>query len=246
MKGSNRMSWLNRFLMSLAATTVSIVLTFGTTVILDRKKQKEEKREMVMMVMYDMRESLRSIEECTETFKTFFDTQVDIIAHPDKFRDGSIDLLVQIPVLDYTTTTESIFRSNIETINTIGNILFVETVSEFYDKRERYKSEIAIPFYEQARDSIKDYESLTAFDSSYFAYFASMYMLSMKLDFEQCMQMMKVSDKDLDIFSKEWRKLLESSDNPSLAAETERLINERNQRVLQMQQARKEGRESLE
>ena len=155
-------------------------------------------------------------------------------------------MLVQIPVLDYTTTTESIFRSNIETINTIGNILFVETVSAFYDKRERYKSEIAEPFYEQAQDSMEDYESMAAFDSSSFAYFASMYMLSMKLDFEQCMQMMKVSDKDLDIFSKEWRKLLESSDNPSLAAETERLINERNQRVLQMQQARKEGRESLE
>ena len=61
------MSWLNRFLMSLAATTVSIVLTFGTTVILDRKKQKEEKREMVMMVMYDMYNSLKSIEKADST-----------------------------------------------------------------------------------------------------------------------------------------------------------------------------------
>ena len=33
--------------MSLLATTVSIVLTFGTTAIVDRKKQRAEKREMV-------------------------------------------------------------------------------------------------------------------------------------------------------------------------------------------------------
>ena len=137
------MSWLNRFLMSLAATTVSIVLTFGTTVILDRKKQKEEKREMVM--------------------RTSSATDPSICWY-------------------------------------------------------RFPS-LTIPPRPRA---------------------------SMKLDFEQCMQMMKVSDKDLDIFSKGWRKLLESSENPSLAVETERFINERNQRVLQMQQARKEGRESLE
>ena len=49
---------LRDFLMSLAATTVSIVLTFGTTAIIDRKKQREEKREMTLMIMFDMRESL--------------------------------------------------------------------------------------------------------------------------------------------------------------------------------------------
>ena len=36
------MSRTKEFLMSLAATTVSIVLTFGTTVVIDRKKKNDE------------------------------------------------------------------------------------------------------------------------------------------------------------------------------------------------------------
>ena len=56
MKGLKELSAGKRFLMSLLATTVSIVLTFGTTAIVDRMKQRAEKREMVLMVMYDMRE----------------------------------------------------------------------------------------------------------------------------------------------------------------------------------------------
>lgn len=54
-------SWKS-FLLTLAATTFSIVLTFGTTAIIDRKKQNAEKREMVMMIMYDMQESLKEVE----------------------------------------------------------------------------------------------------------------------------------------------------------------------------------------
>ena len=54
-------TYLKEFLMTLAATTVSIILTFGTTAIVERKKQNAEKREMVMMVMYDMRQTLEGI-----------------------------------------------------------------------------------------------------------------------------------------------------------------------------------------
>jgi hypothetical protein len=51
---TNKKKALNKFLMTLAATTVSIILTFGTTAIVERRKQKAEKREMVMMILYDM------------------------------------------------------------------------------------------------------------------------------------------------------------------------------------------------
>ena len=50
MKGIRKLSTGKKFLMSLLATTVSIVLTFGTTAIIDRKKQRAEKREMVLIV----------------------------------------------------------------------------------------------------------------------------------------------------------------------------------------------------
>ena len=112
MKGLKELSAGKRFLMSLLATTVSIVLTFGTTAIIDRKKQNAEKREMVLMVMYDMRSSLQECEQCQESMNTFCDLQVDVVAHPEMFYSSVSDLLVNVPVLNYTRTTETIFKSN--------------------------------------------------------------------------------------------------------------------------------------
>ena len=43
---------LKDFLMTLAATTVSIILTVGTSAVIDRNKKEAAKREMVLMIMY--------------------------------------------------------------------------------------------------------------------------------------------------------------------------------------------------
>ena len=244
MKGLKELSAGKRFLMSLLATTVSIVLTFGTTAIVDRKKQKAEKREMVLMVMYDMRESLQECEQCQENMAAFCDLQVDLVAHPEKFSSSATNLLVNIPVLHYTTTTENIFKSNIETISTIGNILFVETVSNFYVFRDRYKNDVADAF--QGYTSIQNYEGLSEFDAPYYAYMGGMYYQIMKQDFEECMALMKVSEEDLDVFSKEWKRVEESILGESLSEKTGKLIEERHQRDAALQKAREEGRKALE
>ena len=244
MKGLKELSAGKRFLMSLLATTVSIVLTFGTTAIVDRKKQRAEKREMVLMVMYDMRESLQECEQCQENMDTFCDLQVDMVAHPEKFSASATNLLVNIPVLHYTTTTENIFKSNIETISTIGNILFVETVSNFYVFRDRYKNDVADAF--QGYTSIQNYEGLSEFDAPYYAYMGGMYYQIMKQDFEECMALMKVSEEDLDVFSKERKRVEESILGESLSEKTGKLIEERHQRDAALQKAREEGRKALE
>ena len=244
MKGLKELSAGKRFLMSLLATTVSIVLTFGTTAIVDRKKQKAEKREMVLMVMYDMRESLQECEQCQENMAAFCDLQVDLVAHPEKFSSSATNLLVNIPVLHYTTTTENIFKSNIETISTIGNILFVETVSNFYVFRDRYKNDVADAF--QGYTSIQNYEGLSEFDAPYYAYMGGMYYQIMKQDFEECMALMKVSEEDLDVFSKERKRVEESILGESLSEKTGKLIEERHQRDAALQKAREEGRKALE
>ena len=108
---------LRDFLMSLAATTVSIVLTFGTTAIIDRKKQREEKREMTLMIMFDMRESLDNLRQIDSDLKDLFDIQVDVLAHPGKLEKSYYDMATKVPFASYTTTTENIFRSSVETIS---------------------------------------------------------------------------------------------------------------------------------
>ena len=245
MKGLKELSAGKRFLMSLLATTVSIVLTFGTTAIIDRKKQKAEKREMVLMVMYDMRESLQECEQCQENMDTFCDLQVDVVAHPEKFYASFTDLLVNVPVLHYTTTTETIFKSNIETLRTIGNILFVETVSTFYEFRDRYKNDVVNKYQREGETSIQHYEGLSKFDAPNYAYLGGMYYQIMKRDFEECMALMKVSEEDLDVFSKERKRVEESILGESMAEMTGKLIEERHQRDAALQKARAEGRKAL-
>ena len=240
---------MHNFLGTLAATTVSIVLTFGTTAIIDRQKQKAEKREMVMMIMYDMRESLKEIKVCDEGIKSFFDTQIDVIAHPQEFSSGFSGkmgiLAANIPNLTYSTTTENIFRSNVETIQTIGNILFVETVSSFYDSRSLYKSVVSDPFQENALVALSSYEDLCDFDASGYPFYSFSHLIRMEECLEQCKLMMKVSDKELDVFNSQREKLLEATRGNY----TEEVIDasyESGERKQRWQEARAAGRLQLQ
>ena len=229
------------FLLTLAATTVSIILTFGTTAIIDRKKQRAEKREMVMMIMYDMRETLAEFQRSDEAMNSFFETQVDVVAHPEKLAASYNNLALGLPMPTYTTTTENIFRSNIETIQTIGNILFVETVSSFYDNRSRYKSDVMDQFLEEASGVITDIEGLRDLETPSYLFSSGLYLKTLGRDFEQCKLMMKVSDKDLEVFDRQQQKLREAA-GLNVNEETEqaslKVVRQRNE----LNQAREAGK----
>ena len=245
MKGMKGSSTGKEFLMTLLATTVSIVLTFGTTAIIDRKKQRAEKREMVLMVMYDMRESLIECEQCQNNLRDFCDLQVDLVAHPEKFSASVTNLLVHVPIFNYTTTTETIFKSNIETLRTIGNILFVETVSAFYDHRNKYKNDVVEEFQRDGDTSIRSYAGLSVFRAPSYAYMGDVYYQAMKGDFEECKVLMKVSEEDLDVFSKERKRVEESILGESRVDMVDRAIQEHSRRKDALQKAREEGRKAL-
>lgn len=241
-KESRAGSWKS-FLLTLAATTFSIVLTFGTSAIVDRTKQNAEKREMVMMILYDMRESLDKIEAAHQELQQFFDVQVDVVAHPEKLPGSYLDLAMHVPTLHYTTTTESIFRNNVETIQTIGNILFVQTVSFFYDIRADYKKEVVDQIMGQMDGLIVVYEKLRDFNSPSLLFSGEAYLRAMQNDFEQCKSLMKVSDQDLDKFSLKQKKLLEDTGR-NVLDEVSASSQQRQQRQEQLEQACEEGKKA--
>ena len=238
------MSRTKEFLMSLAATTVSIVLTFGTTAVIDRKKKNDEKREMVLMVMYDMRETLKDVERCTRELCEFFDLQVEVLAHPDEIEGKYPEFVTHVPIFEYTTTTESIFKSNIETIKTIGNILFVEVSSSFYDERRDYQEKVIQAFQDEAGVAIGSYEGLYHFSTATYPFFSQSYLARMKGAFEQCKIMMKVTDEQLDVFSKEHQKLMDIT-GAGIASENQAHLDELEQRNDALFQARQEGKKEL-
>ena len=235
---------LRDFLMSLAATTVSIVLTFGTTAIIDRKKQREEKREMVRMILFDMRETLDNIRQIDEDLKGFFDVQVDVVAHPGKLGENFLELAAKVPLASYTTTTETIFRSSIETIQTIGSILFIQTVSSFYDTREQYKGQVVNDLQEKAGDVLTCYESLRDFNSPGYIFRSEAFLKKMTRDYEQCKMMMKVSEKELDEFSRQQKELLEAT-RGGVLDEIQQSTSTQQQRIERLQKAMEEGKKEL-
>lgn len=193
-------TWKN-FLLSLLATTISIVLTFGITAIINHKNERKEKRELVMMVMYDMSNSLQEIESVNSNLRESFDLQIQIAEDTSLFDYTTyLQLFSMVPMLNYNETVEHIFSSSIESINTIGNVLFVENVSEFYNLRRLYQTMICDS---SKYGSFKTLESVLDNDYSQFIFPSEMLYQRMKRSFVQCQQMMNISDEEIETYRKQ-------------------------------------------
>ena len=202
LKMGSGMASMKQFLLSLFATSVSIALTFGTAAIIDDKAKQKSKREIVMMVMYDMYNSLQSIQKADSTIQQAMEIQLQIAEDTAKFETLRFKFAQVMPRAEYTETTERIFSSSIETINTVGNVLFTENVAEFYQMRKLYKSSIcdSIPNDFARSQPLRSLKSLLDFDYSFYAIMSSGFLGNMQRLYAQCKQMMEVSDEDIDAY----------------------------------------------
>ena len=73
------------FLLTLLATTFSIILTFGTSAIIDRRHKEAAKKEMVMMIIYDFDKTIEQVQYADSVFRQAFKAQQDAILHPEHF-----------------------------------------------------------------------------------------------------------------------------------------------------------------
>lgn len=196
-------SW-RQFLLSLLATTVSIALTFGTAAIIDYNKKQSEKREIVMIVMYDMYTTLKAAEKADSNIHRAMDIQLRIAQDTSQYQSLKFQL-IKMPRLDYTETTERIFSSSIESINTVGNVLFTENVADFYRLRQQYKTMICDSIEAELRKTSIFYSIKEAIGIEYFYYgIASIDILGdMQHLFAECKQMMDVTDKELEAYQKQ-------------------------------------------
>ncbi|MBR5041808.1 MAG: hypothetical protein IKX67_01070 [Bacteroidales bacterium] len=55
-------TWVKDLLVAFAATTLSIILTFGTTGIINRVKQKQERKLTALMVMGSIEQYARQLD----------------------------------------------------------------------------------------------------------------------------------------------------------------------------------------
>jgi len=241
LKAGSGMATIKQFLLSIVATSISIALTFGTAAILDNNKKQKEKREIVMMVMYDMYNSLKSIEKADSTIQQAMDLQLQIAEDFSKFDALRYNLARLMPKAEYTETTERIFSSSIETINTVGNVLFTENVAEFYQMRKLYKTSVCDSIVNDIARSqpFSSLKSSLDFGYSFHAVVSSGMLKDMQRKYAQCKQMMDVSDEDIDAY-REQREQIDKG-MKGADASSDSLVN----RFLQIQETIEEAKAKL-
>lgn len=207
----NVLSFLNgegmkQFLLSLLATTISIVLTFGTSAVLEKRQKEAAKKEMVMMILYDFDKTIEQVQYADSVFQQAFKAQHDVILHPEHFDSHRSVFMnaVGLIYIEFSETTENVFSSNIETFNTLGNVNFVHEVSAFYNMRRFYQENVMDKFEKEIcgsgiAQSIDNLLKVT-FPDHYFNSRQSLITLQKMRN--RCMQMMKVSEEDLMEFSR--------------------------------------------
>ena len=210
--GSGMASW-KQFLLSLLATTVSIVLTFGTAAIIDNNKKEKEKNEIVMMVMYDMYNTLQTIQEVDSNIREAIQLQRELAEDTTKFdMKMKVRMSLLLPINDFTKTTERIFSTSIETINTVGNVFFTENVADFYQGREYYEKMVcdsAMHIF-QNNPPFLTAKSTLEFSFIDYAVIGNEFFFSMQQLFSQCKEMMDVSDEEIETYQKEREKIKNS------------------------------------
>ena len=207
LKAGSGLSSVKQFLLSLLATTISIVLTFGTAAVIDNHKKNQAKKEMVLMVINDFDKTIGVLEKADTAFLRCRDLQMDLANHPEHF--DSVRILIPAALTwineEFTETTEKIFSTSIETFNTIGNVNFVNEVSSFYLTRHKYKEIVLDQLKEELeREPItQSRKSLLSVNFPDHVYFNRIFLNELKATRDRCVQMMDLSEEEIAKFSKQ-------------------------------------------
>lgn len=196
---------MKQFFLSLLATTVSIVLTFGTSAVIEHSQKEKAKREMVKMIIYDFDKTIEQAEKANNAFGVASRQQQVLANHPEYFDSLRYEFTPAIIVtnMEFSETTESIFSSNIETFNTLGNVSFVHEVSSFYTMRHQYQQAVVDELKEEVEGSRFTESVNNLFHINFPEYFYTnrIYLSSLKYIRDNCMKMMKVSEDEMKEFS---------------------------------------------
>ncbi|MBQ2587096.1 MAG: hypothetical protein II570_09240 [Bacteroidaceae bacterium] len=232
-------SAMKQFMLSLLATTISIALTFGTSAIIENNKKKSEKREIVMMVMYDLYTSLKMVQQADSNLFELLKLQRDIAEDTTLYEQKKYDFIRLMPKVEYTNTTEKIFSSSIETINTVGNVLFTENVAEFYYNRNLYKQSVSDSVFtiylKKDINILKNLKDALQVELTGHILLSQSIYSEMKNRYEECKLLMNVTDKEIEVYRKK-KRLIEKNMTDSLLQN-----NSRTEEVMQVSKEIEEG-----
>jgi hypothetical protein len=142
--------FMERFLISILGTTISIALTFGTTALVNAHKKKAAQKQTAMLVIHDINNTIESMEADKNQYEKYYESAqyfleyMDCPEAADSVRlseaiDASLQLLTHSERDNsINESTEKIFTGSLDAWNNLDNMRFVENVQNFYYSRRRW------------------------------------------------------------------------------------------------------------
>ncbi len=135
-------STMREVFLTVLATTISIVLTFGTAALLEYRQRVNDRKMSAMMVMSNIETFSRQLEQMSKDMALRDSVGTWMLHLPvDKLDDIPIDEIKDpinmIVVLDFMSrdkTAENIFGNNIETWKNLGNFQFIDNVGRCFSE----------------------------------------------------------------------------------------------------------------
>jgi hypothetical protein len=207
--------------LTILATSISIVLTFGTAYLIERHQKKAAQRQMAMMIIHDIDESIKQMEATDSIIRDFGDLQLKILEGKcsSPLELAKAQLIQNDPYLvKFAETTERIFTSSVDTWSTIGKSDFIDNVSRCYIDRAEFQKQVMDAFHKElwineSEMQVQELDGLLEIDACFYETIASDFINRMKFANELNKRIMGISDKDLDKFS---TKMVEGHDKATL------------------------------
>ena len=169
-------NWWKDFVVAILATTVSIVLTFGTGKLVERNNQKKERRLTALMVMSSIESFARTLDESAKDWDRMDSVAVWLLRLPidevarlgdDPF-EGAVQEVFQAPIIRHDNTAETIFSSNIDTWKNLGSFRFVDNVGACFSYMNWIEEEINKDALEYAGHQERIFNHSSAYTGSCF------------------------------------------------------------------------------
>ena len=140
-------TWLKDLLVAFAATTLSIILTFGTTAIVNHVRQKQERKLTALMVMGSIESFVRQLEDVEKdtAHRDSIATWLlsipieDVVKYDERLFFEAMYEAIDLSAITYDKTAEAIFSSNIDTWKNMGNFQFINNVGNCFSEMNLIK-----------------------------------------------------------------------------------------------------------
>lgn len=132
--------WVKDLLVAFAGTTLSIILTFGTSALIDHSNRNKDRKLTALMVLSSIESSARSLEE-SDAIVARKDTLAywllniplaDVEKLPAEALMPAISELMTNYAVSTDRTIENIFSSNTDVWKNVGSFQFIDNVGKCY------------------------------------------------------------------------------------------------------------------